>query len=85
MSNIRKYRTGLLAMLLVAILAMGGLYGCATDSGSSSSDSGSDPPPSGGSGECTGGSLDACNASCEGTGQEIVDCKERCLQFCVPL
>ena len=80
MSNIRKYRTGLLAMLLVAILAMGGLYGCATDSGSSGSNG-----SSGGSGECTGGSLDACNASCEGTGQEIVDCKERCLQFCVPL
>ena len=84
MSNIRKYHTGLLAMLLVAILAMGGLFGCATDSGSSSSDSGSDPPPSGGSGECTGGSLDACQASCQGTGQELVDCNEMCIKHCLP-
>jgi len=46
MSTLNRFRKVLIAMTLVACLALGGLYGCATSDESSAPPTGSQPPSS---------------------------------------
>jgi len=70
----------LIGMLLVACLAFGGLYGCATSSETGSSSSGSSSGRSGS--ECTGGSQESCVVNCNSVVGMDYDCEAKCAQVC---
>lgn len=90
MVKLLKSRNSVLVMLLVAVLALGGMVGCASDSGSTTTTTttsgGADASSQSESGgDCTGGSLDACKASCDTmTGSDKVDCLDICYKVCLP-
>lgn len=81
-----KSRNSVLVMLLVATLALGGMVGCASDSGSTTSTTSSGgadaSSQSDSGGGCRGGSLEACEQKCDIRPENYYPCVEECKNAC---